>query len=70
MQDPKAYNKILKARTALVLNHPFFASLTLRLQVREDYSCQTVWTDGRVFTYNPHYVNILPANKLAGRLPM
>ena len=65
-QEPKAYNKILKARTSLVLKHPFFASLALRLKVREDYSCQTVWTDGCVFAYNPHYVNILPANKLEG----
>ncbi len=66
MQDPKAYNKILKARTSLVLNHPFFASLALRLKVREDYNCQTVWTDGNVFAYNPHYINILPAKKLEG----
>ncbi len=66
MQDRESYNKILKARTSLVLNHPFFASLALRLTVREDYSCQTVWTDGSVFAYNPHYIKILPANKLEG----
>lgn len=66
MQDHKAYNKILKARTSLVLHHPFFASLALRLRVKEDYSCQSVWTDGNVFAYNPHYINILPANKLEG----
>lgn len=66
MQDKKAYNKLLKARTSLVLNHPFFASLALRLKMKEDYTCHTVWTDGKVFAYNPHYVNILPPIKLAG----
>lgn len=66
MQNPKAYNKILKARTSLVINHPFFASLALKLKVREDMSCQTAWTDGRVFAYNPHYVNMLPPDKLEG----
>ncbi|MCP4114581.1 MAG: hypothetical protein GY737_04125 [Desulfobacteraceae bacterium] len=66
MKNPKAHTKILKARTALVLNHPFFASLALRLTVKEDPSCETAWTDGRVFAYNPDYVNILPSDKLLG----
>ncbi len=66
MINPKAHTRILKARTALVLNHPFFASLALRLTVKEDPSCDTAWTDGHVFAYNPDYVNILPPDKLLG----
>ncbi|PIE64125.1 MAG: hypothetical protein CSA26_09685, partial [Desulfobacterales bacterium] len=66
IQDTRAYNKIRKARTSLVLKHPFFASLALRLKVVEDYSCQTAWTDGTQFGYNPHYVNILSDKKLEG----
>ena len=66
MKKSKGHTKIVKARTALVLNHPFFASLALRLTVREDSACETAWTDGRVFGYNPSYINILPSDKLRG----
>ena len=66
MKDRKAYNRILKARTSLVVNHPFFASLALRLEVKEDFSCRTAWTDGKVFAYNPYYVNMLSPDKLEG----
>jgi len=66
MKNPRAHTKILKAKTALVLNHPFFASLALRLTVKEDPSCETAWTDGRVFAYNPDYISILPSDKLLG----
>ncbi len=48
------------------MNHPFFASLALRLELREDRSCDTAWTDGTVFAYNPDYVGMLPPEKLEG----
>ena len=66
IKDPTAYGKIKKARTSLILEHPFFASLALRLKVQEDYSCHTAWTDGAVFAYNPHYINMLSSQKLEG----
>ena len=66
MKDKKAYHKIIKVRTSLIINHPFFASLALRLKVKEDVTCETAWTDGRVFAYNPTYVNILSPEKLEG----
>lgn len=62
----EAYNKVKRARTSLILKHPFFASLSLRLKFQEDYSCHTAWTDGEVFSYNPHYVNMLPRDKVEG----
>ena len=50
----------------MVLEHPFFASLALRLELKEDSSCHTAYTDGRVFGYNPDYIKILPHDKLVG----
>ncbi|MBL4902077.1 MAG: hypothetical protein JKY62_05445 [Desulfocapsa sp.] len=66
MQNHNAYKSVIRARTSLLLNHPFFASLALRLTVQEDTSCQTAWTDGNVFAYNPDYINILSQAKLEG----
>lgn len=66
MKDTKAFAKVKKARTSLILHHPFFASLALRLKVKEDFNCHTAWTDGKVFAYNPHYINMLSADKLEG----
>lgn len=66
IQDTKAYNKIRKAKTSLILQHPFFATLALKLNVKEDYSCHTAWTDGTDFGYNPNYVNMLSSKKLEG----
>ncbi|PIE58659.1 MAG: hypothetical protein CSA33_01795 [Desulfobulbus propionicus] len=66
MNDQAAFNKMTKARTSLVLKHPFFASLALHLNLREDITCRDAWTDGRVIGYNPHYINILSDAKLEG----
>jgi predicted metal-dependent peptidase len=66
MQNKEAYNSVIRARTSLILKHPFFASLALRLTVQEDESCHTAWTDGEVFAYNPDYISILSQDKLEG----
>ncbi len=66
VNDQQALTRIKRARTALILRHPFFATLSLRLRLREDYNCSTAWTDGRVFGYNPHYINMLSKEKLEG----
>ncbi|WP_051261949.1 vWA domain-containing protein [Desulfovibrio inopinatus] len=58
--------KMIKARSDLVLNHPFFASLALRLTLREDTTCRNAWTDGNVLAYNPAYINALPLEKVRG----
>ena len=64
--SPEARRKLLKARSSLVMEHPFFASLALRLNLKEDRACHTAYTDGKVFGYNPDYVRILPHDKLVG----
>ncbi len=67
MQDSKAaYRKIVKARTGLVLEHPFFGALTLGMRLREDTTCETAWSEGKTLAYNPLYVNMLPHAKLKG----
>jgi len=64
--DDTARKKLVKARASMVMAHPFFASLALRLSLKEDRGCATAWTNGEVFAYNPDYVRVLPEDKLVG----
>lgn len=61
-----AHAAMVRARAALVLEHPFFGSLALRLKLREDATCRDLWTDGKVLGYNPVYASTLPEDKLIG----
>ena len=67
METPNS-RRIQKARTALVLDHPFFGSLLFRLKDRECRSIQTMATDGLSLYYNPDFVETLNATTLAGTL--
>jgi predicted metal-dependent peptidase len=60
--------RIQKARTALLLDHPFFGSLLFRLAGRASGSIQTMATDGVSLFYNPAFVDTLNAAELAGVL--
>jgi predicted metal-dependent peptidase len=60
--------RIQKARTALVLDHPFFGSLLFRLKDRESRSVKTMATDGVSLLWNPEFVESLNAATLAGTL--
>jgi predicted metal-dependent peptidase len=60
--------RIQKARTALLLDHPFFGSLLFRLGARASNSIQTMATDGVSLFYNPAFVDTLNAAELAGVL--
>jgi len=59
---------IQKARTSLILDHPFFGSLLFRLKGRESRSVPTMATDGVSLFYNPDFVETLNAATLAGTL--
>lgn len=61
-------NKITKARTALVLDHPFWGALALRLRIREDPTCKTCWTDGIELGYNPEFIGGLRMDTIKGLL--
>ncbi len=50
----------------MLLRHPFFATLALRLRLQEDRSCHSAWTDGECFAYNPDYINSISHEKLVG----
>ena len=60
--------RILKARTTLLLDHPFFGTLLFRLGARPCSSIETMATDGRSLFYNPEFVDMLNAAELAGVL--
>jgi predicted metal-dependent peptidase len=66
MVDRVAAQKVSKGRAGLVLDHPFFAALALRLQVVEDITCQTCWTDGIRLGYNPQFVRGLTLEQVKG----
>ena len=60
--------RIQKARTTLLLDHPFFGTLLFRLGGRPSSSIQTMATDGVSLFYNPQFVETLNAAELAGVL--
>jgi len=60
--------RIQKARTTLLLDHPFFGTLLFRLGGRPSSSIATMATDGVSLFYNPEFVETLNAAELAGVL--
>ena len=66
--ESQAAERIRKARTALLLDHPFFGSLLFRLKGEECRSIPTMATNGVVLRYNPAFVDTLNAATLAGVL--
>jgi predicted metal-dependent peptidase len=58
--------KLTKARTALLMNSPFFGTLALKLALKQDPATPTAWTDGISLGYNPEYVKHLPMSQLTG----
>lgn len=51
--EAAALEAVSLARTALVLDHPFFGQLALRLKPVIDVKCHTAWTDGISLGVNP-----------------
>lgn len=60
--------RLRKARTALLLDHPFFGTLMFRLCAVAKHSIQTMATDGVSLFYNPTFVDTLTAAELEGTL--
>lgn len=63
-----AGEKLAVARTALVLDQPFFGALLMRLKMVEDKSCDTMWTDGVSIGYSPVFVESINIHELQGVL--
>src|SRR4051812_33690981 len=60
--------RIQKARTTLLLDHPFFGTLLFRLGAKSSRMVETMATDGISLFYNPEFVETLNATELAGVL--
>ena len=59
-RDQKIIDKLVTARIALLLKHPFFGNLATRLKlVNADDWCPTAGTDGRHFFYNTKFIDSL-----------
>jgi predicted metal-dependent peptidase len=61
-----ALQRVIAARAALVLSQPFFGSLALKLKLREDRTCKTLWTDGQTLGFNPAFIDSLSPDRLKG----
>lgn len=64
--NTSAAKKMTKARSDLILGHPFFGTLALRLKMVEDPSIETATCDGSTLSYNPKFVDGLPLTKVKG----
>lgn len=60
--------RLLKVRTHLLLDAPFFGTLAMRLKLIEDPTCRTMWVDGVHLGYNPKYVESITDEELKGLL--
>jgi predicted metal-dependent peptidase len=60
--------RIQKARTTLLLDHPFFGTLLFRLGAQACSSIATMATDGVSLYFNPQFVETLSAAEIAGTL--
>jgi predicted metal-dependent peptidase len=60
--------RIQKARTTLLLDHPFFGTLLFHLGAQARSSIATMATDGVSLYFNPQFVETLSAAEIAGTL--
>ena len=51
--------KLIRARTALYIDHPFYGILALRLTMKEDLSVKTLCVNAKEIRYNPDFVATL-----------
>ncbi len=61
-----ALENMQKARSSLLLEHPFFATFALKLELKIDNTCSDLWTDGKTLAYNPMYAYSLSKESMIG----
>ena len=59
-------NKLVKARAGLVLDHPFFGALALRMKLELSEECKTARTNGKVIQFNAQYADSKSLEELKG----
>ncbi len=62
---PDVETKLATARTRLILDKPFLGALVLRLPMvaADGKWCETTFSDGKSFYYNPDYIDALDAEQ-------
>ncbi len=65
MKLPESF---LKARRALLLDHPFFGQLVMSLEPVIDPTCKSIWVDGRKIGFAETFFDTLPILEGAGVL--
>lgn len=58
--------RVSRARTRLLLDSPWFGSLSMRLRVESTSDCKTMETDGTRLRFNPQFVESLSDVELTG----
>ena len=56
--------RIAKARSLLILEHPFIGSIAMSLPIELDEDCPTAWVDGKSIAFNPTWVDKLTDDEL------
>jgi predicted metal-dependent peptidase len=59
-----AADRLRKARAGLVLDHPFFGALSLKMPLVEDSTDPGIYTDGERIGYNPSFIGTLTDDEL------
>src|SRR5258708_32387385 len=62
----KPADRISKARTELLLDHPWFGSLAMNLRMQENNTIPTFYVDGTTMRYNPEFAATLTNRELVG----
>lgn len=62
----KIEDRISKARTELLLDHPWFGALSMNLRIIPEPSIPTFDVDGTTMRYNPEFADKLTAKELVG----
>ena len=60
--------KIIRARTDLLIEQPFFGSLVLHMDMKADEAIKHCVSDGHVIRYNPSYIEELSHDQTVGLL--
>lgn len=66
--QPKLPDSFLRARRALLLDHPFFGSLIMRLEPVIDEAQKTIWVDGKQLGFNTTFFDALEPEERVGVL--
>lgn len=62
----KAMDRVIKARTAMIIDQRFYGSLAMKLQLVEDPTCESAWVDGISLGFNPEFIEGLSNDELKG----